>query len=146
MLVESAAGGGKKPEPQPVSDHQLVKAIRTLQLTNHVLKSADHDYGGHRLAAVKKVKAAQQQLVMALQYAKKKPKVPKDFGTGQFTPEPQALSNFQLQGGIDILENTVSYLKKANHDYGGHRIAAIHDLRQAIQELQTALKYEKKVP
>jgi hypothetical protein len=136
--------GGKKPETQGKSNHQLVEAIRTLELTTYVLNQADHDYGGHRAKAVKKIKEAKHQLVLALEHSKKKPKVPKDFGKGKFKPEPQALSNFQLSGAIAILEETESYLKMAKHDYGGHKEKAMHDLHQAIHELHLALKFEKK--
>ena len=45
---------------------------------------------------------------------------------------------------IVILERTRTVMQKANHDYGGHRAAAVRDLGGAIQQLKTALKYEKK--
>ena len=90
---------------------------------------ADHDYGGHRVAAVrekkKDVKKAVQRLRLALNHGRKKPKAgqKKGPGKGPHQPEPQAVSDKQLADSIPVLQQTISVLQNANHDYGGHRTA-----------------------
>ena len=46
-------------------------AIRALEKAKVDLKNADHDFGGHREAALKECDAAIEQLKLALQYDKK---------------------------------------------------------------------------
>lgn len=155
LTIPANAGPGKgaKREPQPVSDAQLREGLYVLQSTKKMLESADHDYGGHRVAAIGAVGAAQRQLTLALHWRHKAAapgsKVgPKAGGRGAGRgkqPEPQGISNLQLADAIVILERTRSVLEKADHDYGGHRAAAVRDLGGAIRQLKVALKYEKKV-
>jgi hypothetical protein len=45
-------------------------AIRALEKAKVDLKNADHDFGGHREAALKECDAAIEQLKLALQYDK----------------------------------------------------------------------------
>src|SRR5690348_3810730 len=58
---------GPKREPQQLSNAQLREAHQVLQATKVMLESADHDYGGHRVQAIKAVSAAEQQLRLALE-------------------------------------------------------------------------------
>lgn len=136
-----AAGAPK--EPQKLSNAQLRQAIHTLQAIKITLEKADHDYGGHRVAAVKDIKAAQHQLRLALgAVSKKKPPV-KGKGKTNPTPEPQALSDAQLAEAVGFLNQTIQLLKMADHDYGGHRAAAVRDLGRAVHQLNLALKFRK---
>jgi hypothetical protein len=138
-------------EPQKVSNAQLREALHVLQATKKMLEGADHDYGGHRVAAVKAIGAVERQLRLALgtQTNPKKTGKPGNQGTrpgkgGGKQPEPQAISNLQLADAIVILEKTATFLEKADHDYGGHRAAAVRDLGVAVRQLKLALKFEKK--
>jgi hypothetical protein len=147
------AGKGTKPEPQRLSNAQLREGLTTLQATKKMLQSADHDYGGHRVAAIKAIDAAEHQLRLALKSqhkgkavsgkaVNKTGKIGKGNGKNR---EPQNISNLQLADAIVILERTRLLLEKADHDYGGHRAAAVRDLGVAIQQLKAALRFEKKV-
>ncbi len=119
-------------------------------MTKKTLEGADHDYGGHRASAVKAIGAAQHQVKLALQ-TQTKHKHPgkgvqgngKGNGKGKGR-EPQGISNMQLAEAIPILLKTMTMLEKADHDYGGHRAAAVRDLGAAVQQLKTALEFEKK--
>jgi hypothetical protein len=146
--AEAAPGQGKKREPQSVSNAQLREGLNVLQATKKMLQGADHDYGGHRVAAIKAIDAAEHQLRLALRSQHKgKNAIGKTgkIGTGKGRqPEPQNISNLQLADAIGILVQTRTLLEKADHDYGGHRVAAVRDIGAAIQQLKTALKYEKK--
>src|SRR5438105_3436770 len=125
MLLALTVGGGvtagavgaaqkvaKLPEPQSISDVQLVEALHVLKHTKHVLENSNHDYGGHRAAAVHDVKAATHQLHLALEHVHKHhkntlPPTPKVIKTAKGNSEPQALSDHQLAESIKVLEKTV---------------------------------------
>jgi hypothetical protein len=135
-------------EPQKLSNEQLREAYHALKNINHTLKNADHDYGGHRAAAIKSIGQAEHQLKLALEHHHKKTgagaagKKPK--GTGEKgEPEPQALSDAQLAAAIPMLKTVANLLAHADHDYGGHREKAVKDIGVAIVDLEKALKFSK---
>jgi len=141
-------GKALKREPQRLSKAQLRQALHVLQATKKMLQSADHDYGGHRVAAIREINAAEQQLRLALrsQHRGRPPggktgKLGAGAGRGR---EPQAISNLQLADAIVILEQTRLLLQNADHDYGGHRAAAVRDLGGAVEQLKIALRFEKR--
>jgi hypothetical protein len=134
----------KAKEPQSLSDEQLAASIVTLRSVKVTLEAADHDYGGHRAAAVRDVKAATHQLHLALDFVRKGKTVPKNTTKDpKGGNEPQALSDAQLAAAIPVLKQTHALLKHADHDYGGHRAKAVIELHGAITQLETALKYSK---
>ena len=150
--AEASLRRARKREPQRVSNAQLHEALHVLQVTKKTLEGADHDYGGHRVASIKAIGAAQHQLKLALQTQTKTGKAGGKTGGkarrlgkgGGKQPEPQDISNLQLAEAIPILQRTRTFMEKADHDYGGHRAAAVRDLGGAIQQLKLALEFEKK--
>jgi hypothetical protein len=131
----------KKNVPTVDSTGQLTQALQTIHATRLVLENADHDYGGHRAAAVKALGGAQHQLRLALGIkGVKGPKTPK---TTNPMPEAQALSDMQLAQAIPVLKQTVTTMNNAGNDYRGHRADAVRDLNEAISQLEKALKYRK---
>ena len=150
--AEASLRRAPKREPQRISNAQLHEALHVLQVTKKTLEGANHDYGGHRVEAIKAIGAAEHQLKRALQTQAKpgkpggktggKPGRPGKGGGKQ--PEPQNISNLQLAEAIPILQRTRTLLEKADHDYGGHRAAAVRDLGAAVHQLKLALEFEKK--
>ena len=137
--------GPKKPrEPQQQSNQQLRQALHVLHSVKKTLQAANHDYGGHRVAAVRDVSAAAHQLRLALHHKKRPGKPGAKPGTGPRQPEPQVLSDQQLTGSIPVLREAIAVLQNANHDYGGHRAKAVADLQKAIRQLEKALAFSKK--
>lgn len=55
------------------------------------------------------------------------------------TPEPHP----EIRGAIEALRNAKAHLEHADHDFGGHRVDAIHAVNEAIQQLQICLKYDR---
>jgi hypothetical protein len=60
--------------------------------------------------------------------------------TGQVTAEPLQVKPRAAQAGgnaqtVKALRETIALLEMANHDYKGHRVKAIHYIRQAIHDL-----------
>jgi hypothetical protein len=49
-----------------------------------------------------------------------------------------------IRKAIQELKAAKKELEKADHDFGGHRVAAIAAADSAIEQLQIALKYDKK--
>jgi hypothetical protein len=152
LLSQPAMGAERlgpkgEPEPQAVSDLQLAESIHLLQSIKKSLEMADHDYGGHRADAVRDIGAAERQLRRALERAPHRARGtvgPRAGGTGNSHAEPQALSDAQLAAAVPTLKATAEALHHADHDYGGHRVAAMTDLREAIRQLETALAYSKR--
>jgi len=120
---------------QAQSDQQLTLAIFMLQSVRRTLDAADHDYGGHRAAAVRLVVAAEHQLTRALGVRMPGP------GAVPHIREPQIFSNAQLAASIPVLAGTIAMLKSTPFEYGGHRDKAIVDIAAAIVELELALEY-----
>jgi hypothetical protein len=148
-LRGQAVAQAAKKESQKESNEQLREALQVLRVTKKTLEGADHDYGGHRVEAIKDIGAAEHQLRLALHHAHpgKKPGTGtgggKGAGSGKGEPEPQAVSDAQLAKSIPVLRTAIHVLKNANHDYGGHREKAVEDLHKAIGQLEKALKYSK---
>src|SRR6516225_6355425 len=64
--LRSQVAQAAKKESQKQSNEQLREALHVLQVTKKTLEGADHDYGGHRVDAVKAIGAAEHQLKLAL--------------------------------------------------------------------------------
>jgi hypothetical protein len=134
---------GKGKEPQKISDAHLVQAIEALQSVKVTLEKADHDYGGHRAAAVRDIGAAEHQLKLALAHVHKHNKIDTKTNDKSSSREPQALSDAQLAGSVPVLKASLGVIEKADHDYGGHRANAIRDLKAAIVQIEKALEFSK---
>jgi hypothetical protein len=124
-------------EPKHPHMHQ---ALHELKECRAELKEAAHDFGGHREEALKATDAAIKQLEIALDAAGDKfteVKVPKD-AYKEFPNHPHI--HRALQG----LKACRTELKEAKHDFGGHREQAHKDVNYAIEQLELALKFDKK--
>ena len=49
----------------------------------------------------------------------------------------------EIRKAIDALERAKTDLKRANHDFGGHREAALDACDKAITQLRLALQYDR---
>jgi hypothetical protein len=132
----------KPKAPTKLSNEQLVASIHKLRNVKHTLEKADHDYGGHRAAAVTAIKVATHELYLALEHANVKnlPKTPKDFDSAF---PVQVISNKELAESIPALKQTHKLLQQGDFDYGGHRAKAVTDLGTAVTQLEKALVYIK---
>jgi hypothetical protein len=122
--------------------------VAALRQTRALLEQADHDYKGHRAAAVKQITAA----IHALQPPRTTVTAPKgglakrgtpgpkppDAKTGGKTGgnEPQAVSDAQLQQAIAQLTTIQTQLAPMT---GTGPAAASAAVQNAVQELKTAL-------
>ena len=49
----------------------------------------------------------------------------------------------QIRAAIESLRNSKEHLEHAAHDFGGHRVAAIHAIDEAIHQLEICMQYDK---
>jgi hypothetical protein len=64
--------GAASPQPEGTEKHPAIhRAIRALEQAKLAMERADHDFGGHRKAALEECDKAIAQLKLALQYDKK---------------------------------------------------------------------------
>jgi hypothetical protein len=49
----------------------------------------------------------------------------------------------QIRAALAALRNSKEHLEHAAHDFGGHRVEAIHAIDEAIRQLEICLKYDK---
>ncbi|MBV8245580.1 MAG: hypothetical protein JOZ38_06645 [Candidatus Eremiobacteraeota bacterium] len=66
--------------------------------------------------------------------------------TGSASARSETGSAWNIVQVQSRLGNLVYQLDQDNHDYGGHRVAAIADLRAAQAQLQYALDYDATHP
>ncbi len=53
-------------------------------------------------------------------------------------PEPHP----EIHAAIESLRNAREHLQHARHDFGGHRVDAIHSIDEAIHQLQICMQYD----
>jgi hypothetical protein len=105
----------------------MVAIANELHQVRLLLERADHDYDGHRAAAVGHISKAINELHPRNHFKDK------DTG-GNF--EPQALSDAQLGEAIQLLANDAMLLTEVHHKAAA---AASDHVGNAIQELEIAL-------
>jgi hypothetical protein len=49
----------------------------------------------------------------------------------------------RIAKAIHELEDAISYLEAAPHDFGGHKAAAVHASREAVAQLRMALEFRE---
>lgn len=57
------------------------------------------------------------------------------------TAKAEPVRHPEIREAIRALENAKEHLKAANHDFGGHREAAIKACNEAIEQLKLALEH-----
>jgi hypothetical protein len=134
VLVGGVGGAPKNPiaaqkAAERNAKHQLEMAlapiIRDLHAVKVLLESADHDYKGHRAAAVREIHAAIKHLG-----GHERGKGPAG------NNEPQALSDAQLKTAMQSLATTGTQLSTVPHPRAA---AAANALGAAVKELEIAL-------
>jgi hypothetical protein len=126
VLVPTLASAA--PEKKPVSPYETeILALHGVRL---LLESADHDYMGHRSAALKEINGT----IKVLQAGYAHIKHPKDTAKGN--NEPQALSDAQLREAVKVL--TVIQ-KKMSSAPGATANLSANALATAITEMEMAL-------
>jgi hypothetical protein len=131
-LFSSSARAVQKPHPH------IHHALYELREARAELRSAAHDFGGHRKAALLAINTAIGQLEKALKYSGDKRPFKGD-------PKADYYKKYRtyphIRHAIHELRETVAELKAASHNYGGHRKKALEESRAAIKQLQLCIKF-----
>jgi hypothetical protein len=119
----------------------IYDGFKLLARARYVLNHGKHGFGGHRTAAIREIDAALAELRSA---------IAADHGT---EPAPMAESGTpMLVGGqhhpymhdaLRLCEQAKAALEKGSQDFGGHRVAALQHVDQAIAQLQLAANYPR---
>jgi hypothetical protein len=133
VFAVALAGGAIAAHPH------LHHALHELKEALVELKEAAHDFGGHRVNALKAVDAAIIQVEKCLKAKDDgyKLKVGKDIYR-KYKHHPH------IHHAIVELKEARKELKEAPHNFGGHRERAIKDIDFAIKQLELALKFANK--
>ncbi|MGH9738540.1 MAG: hypothetical protein ACRD4X_08110 [Candidatus Acidiferrales bacterium] len=81
-------------------------------------------------------------LVFALSFPVAVPAAPR-------TPQPKAAAaaaepHPEIRAAMANLREAREHLNHASHDFGGHRVAAIKAVDEAIHQLQLAMQYDRR--
>jgi hypothetical protein len=88
-----------------------------------------HDYNGYRARALRRLEAARADLLEALK-------------AQHAVDRTDVGSDRNLRTIRDAISRRISQLERDPSDYGGHRVGAIEDLREARSMVELALKVD----
>ena len=57
------------------------------------------------------------------------------------SPSPAAGQHPQIEAALTALQDAKMHLQQAAHDFGGHRVDAIHAIEEADHQLRICLQY-----
>lgn len=123
------------------ADQPFMKAARTdLNQTLNNLRKATADKGGHRNKAIDLTKEAIEQINKGIAYDRRN-------GTElEFTNEAMPVFNYDqpfMQNAKNQLQSALSNLNKATADKGGHRNKAIDLVKDAIEQVNKGIAYDR---
>lgn len=155
--AQAKGKGALKSKPKTERHPAIRRAERELREAKGHLEKAAHDFGGHRVAAIKDIDKALHQLRVALKFdsPKRRATVPPVKSTaptatpgipaaGKPKAAPGTEKHPQIHKALHKLHQAKRTLENAAHDFGGHRVDAIKDIDRAINQLKQALAYDKK--
>jgi len=122
------------------SDNNLRFARYRVEENIDMLQRDRHDYHGYRVLAIAKMQDAREQINQALRYDRQA-----DWAAPLAAARANAIgidnrSDRNLLAVRGNVERIVDMLQRDNHDYGGHRVAAIGLLQQARTDLTLGLR------
>jgi hypothetical protein len=126
-------------------DQPLMKAARTkLNLAKGNLNSATPDKGGHRNKALVLVKGALDEVEKGIRFDRRNSR--EDFETDEIFPNTEPVSADQpfMKKAKENLEKGLDDLQKATADKGGHRNKAIDLVKEAINEVEKGINFDRR--
>ena len=103
------------------------------------LRESRHNYGGHRDKALDALDSAIHQMEKTLEAAG-------DPYVG-YTPPRETYREYgdhpHLRHSLHEMREARTQLKDTRHNFGGHRDKAIHDLDEAIYQIEKCIEYAR---
>jgi hypothetical protein len=134
-LLPVSTRAEEKPHPR------IHQALYELREAKTELKEASPTFGGHRVKALEAVNAAIDQLEKALKFSGD----PRPY---KGDPKAEVYKKYKsyphIRHAAYQLKETVTELKEASHNYGGHRVKALEAIDVAITELQACIRFADK--
>lgn len=138
------------------STRSQVRSDRNIQFTRAYVEKAinrlqrgQHDYGGHRVAAIAALVQARGDLRSALNADRAR----EDMRPLPVVPDLDRSAMMNQNASNETIENSRAYIEKGIDmlqgdagDYGGYRLKAIADLQRARAQLDQALQYVQQHP
>jgi len=121
--------------PQTASAERQPRMKAALILLNKAhkqLKLGSRDKGGHRVAAIDHVKKAIEHVNKGIKFDNK-----------HSTPV-ELERQPRMKAARILLNKALNQLKKGSHDKGGHRVAAIAQVKLAIARVNKGIKFDNK--
>jgi hypothetical protein len=122
------------------SNSNLAYVHRRLDGAIDQLQHDQRDYSGHRVAAINDLQNARNELVAAEQADPGCDRAggPTGGSDANWGRRGQGGSNRDVAYVRTWVENMIDQLQRDNHDYSGHRLAAISDMQRARYQLLAA--------
>lgn len=125
-------------------DQPFMKAAKTnLNQSKGNLNKATADKGGHRNKALGLVNDAIEQVNKGIAYDRRNGREDFDADAIFNASEPISADQPWMQKAKDNLQEALGNLNKATADKGGHRNKAIDLVKEAIDEVNKGIKYDR---
>lgn len=123
----------------PVHHSHVEHALHELRDARTQLKEAKHDFGGHRIAALKAVEDAIVTLDKIVAHPHHKTHATASgYKAGTHTHPSH------LHHALHEVKEARHELKESKHDFGGLKERALLDMNFAIEQLELVVKHHKK--
>ena len=126
-------------------DQPYMKAAKTnLNQAKGNLNKATVDKGGHRNKALGLVKDALEEVNKGIAFDRRNGR--EDFNADEIFSGSEPISADQpyMQKAKDNLQQALNNLNKATEDKGGHRAKSISLVKEAIEEVNKGIAYDRK--
>lgn len=127
------------------ADQPYMKAAKNnLNQAKNNLNKATVDKGGHRNKALGLVKDAIEEVNKGIAYDRRNGR--EDFNGDDIfaASEPISVDQPYMQKAKDNLQQALDNLNKATDDKGGHRVKSISLVKEAIEEVNKGIAYDRR--
>lgn len=129
--------------PISAADQSYMKAARIdLNKAQNALQRATDDKGGHRKAAISLVARAISEVNSGISYDRKNDTFNEEFFISTETSLVADQPNMQTAKAR--LQDALSNLQRATADKGGHRAKAMDLVRDAIEQVNKGIEYDRR--
>jgi hypothetical protein len=146
--------GQSAPASADWSDANMRYASQYVGRAADALQQDNHDYGGHRAAAVTDIGQARADIAAALAFDNRTPHTAQPMVPNQMVNASAEAAFSRTQEGSDrnlsyvrnYLERAIDILNRDRPEYNGYRLKAIRELQAARSEIVAGQRYDNGAP